>query len=106
MHAWVNYIAYACRYNEESSINIRNHVPLIVLRKTYVESCFKIEPVFYGTPCRSHHEDSKYVDDPNYNSGKHQEFVTFIAENGNEVLRLHFENAARNTTYRSQKYSE
>ena len=43
MHAWVNYIAYACQYNEEASINIRNHVPLIVLRKTYVESCFKIE---------------------------------------------------------------
>ena len=43
MHAWVNYIAYACQYNEEASINIRNHVSLIVLRKTYVESCLKIE---------------------------------------------------------------
>ena len=31
MHAWVNCIAYACQYNKES-INIRNHVPLIVIR--------------------------------------------------------------------------
>ena len=51
---------------------------------------------------RGHHEDSKYVDDPNYNSGNYQEFLRFIAENGNEVLRLHFENAARNATYTSK----
>ena len=51
---------------------------------------------------RGHHEDSKYVDDPNYNSGNYQEFLRFIAEKGNGVLRLHFENAARNATYRSK----
>ena len=48
------------------------------------------------------HEDSKCVDDPNYNTGNYQEFLKFIAENGNEVLQVHFENAARNATYRSK----
>ena len=51
---------------------------------------------------RSHQEGSKYIDDPNYNSGNYQDFLRFIAENRNEVLRLPFENDARNAKYRSQ----
>ena len=47
---------------------------------------------------RGHHADSKYVDDTIYNSGNYQEFLRFIAENGNEVLRLHLENDAMQHT--------